>query len=299
MQVWQSNSGAIMEKSCLLSAMLKAAGFDAEICLIIPGCYKEEKMPFLLVAEPVVKITTVAEGVILLSAEKLNTGNFDLITNQQVIVPLVSDKKPMEIRNAGNKIEITGEFVLSPEGKLSGNISGLFSNRCNPYFEILRTGGSASTLFSSLVGEAKDFKSGQSNLKFMVDKGNAILNRGKFRYLDLMESETGISSLHLNPLPFKRTSMLDLGSPLSETYHYSFTIPEGYHLENPVGLVLNKPNVGKLTLSIKQQNNVVEVIRDLEISNSAITKEQYKNFRELIGQWFTAKYKQLVMSVNQ
>ena len=204
----------------------------------------------------------------------------------------------MEISNPGNKIEITGIFVLTPEGKLNGEINGSFSNRCNPYAELVRTGGMTSALIPGLSGKAENFTSGQSNLKFKVDKENAILSRGNFRFLDLMESGSGISTLHLNPLPFKRTSMLDLGSPISESYHYSITVPGGYRLANPVDLVLNKPNVGKLTLRIKQQNNVIEVIRELEISNSIITREQYINFRELTGQWFTAKYKQLVMTAD-
>jgi len=268
MQVWQSNSGTALEKSCLLSALLRAEGYDAAVCLIIPGCYKEERMPFLLVAEPVVKVTTADEGLVLLSAERLNTGN---------------------------RIEVKGAFVISPLGKLNGEMTGSFSNRSNPYNELLRTGGTAATPFTGLSGKAENFRAGQSNLKFSVDKGNAILSRGNFRFLDLMESGNGISSLHLNPLPYKRSSSMDLGSGFSESYHYSFTIPDGYRLANPVDLVIDKVNIGKLTLRIKQKDNVIEVVRDLEINNSIITKEQYKDFRELTGQWFTSKYKQLVM----
>ena len=297
-QVWQINSGTPIEKCCLLSALLKAVGFDAEVCLIIPECYKEEKMPFLLVSEPVVKITTSSEGLVLLSAERLNAGNLDLCTNDQVIIPLGFDNRLMNITNTGDKVDVKGVFVLSPEGKLNGELNGSFSNRYNPYRELLRTGGLPSTLFSGLPGKVENFNSVQSNLKFIVDKGNAIETRGNFRFLDLMESGNGISSLHLNPLPSDRIALLELGAPASESYRYSFTIPEGYHLANPVDLVLNKTNVGRLTLRIKQQNRVIEVTRNLEISNSVLTKEQYKNFKELIDKWFTSKYKQLVMIVD-
>jgi hypothetical protein len=262
---------------------------------MIPSCYKEEKMPFLLVAEPVVKITTDAEGMVLLSAERLNTGNFDLYSHQRYIIPLAAEGKPADISNAGNQIAVKGVFVVSQEGKLKGEMNGSFSNLCNPYYELLRTGGLTSKIFPGLSGKAENFKSGQSELIFNVDKENAILTRGNFRFLDLMESGSGISSLHLNPLPFNRTSALDLGAPFSESYHYTFNVPEGYQLANPVDLVLSKPNAGKLTLRIKQQHSVIEVVRDLEISNSIITKEQYKNFRELTEWWFTSKYKQLVM----
>lgn len=298
MQVWQSNSGTSIEKSCLLSALLKAVGFDAEVCLVIPECYKEEKIPFLLVSEPVVKITTPAEGLVLLSAERFNAGNFDLCSNDQVIIPLGPENKLLNITNTGDNVDVKGVFVLSPEGRLNGEINGSFSNRYNPYCELLRTGGSTSALIPGLSGKAENFKPGQSNLKFEVDKENAILTRGNFRFLDLMESGIGISSLHLNPLPSNRTAVLELGAPVSESYKYSFTVPEGYHLANPVYLVLNKANIGKLILSIKQQNRVIEVTRNLEISNSILTKEQYKNFKELTDKWFTIKYKKLVMIVD-
>jgi hypothetical protein len=193
---------------------------------------------------------------------------------------------------------VKGNFVLSLEGKLTGELDGSFSNLCNPYCELLRNGGSASSLFPGLSGKAEKFNPGQSVLKFSADKGNAITSRGNFRFLDLLESGAGISSLHLNPLPLKRTSSVDLGTPVSESYHYTFTVPEGYHLANPADIVINKANVGKLTLKIKQQGKMIEVTRDLEIGNAVLAKDRYKEFKDLTDIWFTSRYKQLVMVVD-
>ena len=297
-QVWQSNAGTTLERNCLLSAILRAEGLNADVCLIVPSCYVEEGLPFLLVAEPVVKITTDQEGVVLLSADRLNAGNFDMCNNQQLILPLGTDNKKLNISNPGDKIEVMGALVLTADGVLKGEIQGTFSNRYNPFYEISRNAGETNKLISGLPGKAEKSTPAQSNLKFSIEKKDAFTTRGNIKFAELIESEAGISSLHLKPLPLNRTSTLDLGAPVSESYRYTYTVPEGYQLANPIDVTLAKPSLGKLTLRIQQHDNIIEVMREFEITKSIIPKEEYADFRELIDRWFTSKYRQLILKTD-
>ncbi len=297
-QVWQSNAGTSMEKCVLLTALLRAEGLNADVGLIIPSCFMEEKLPFLLVAEPVVKLTTDQGGFQLLSANLQNAGNFDVCSAQKAILSLGAKNKKYNISNSPGKIEVMGALALGSDGKLSGELSGSFANYCNPYLEMVRNAGAAPRLMTGLPGKAEKFTPEQSNLKFIVEKADGAISRGNFKFVDLFESEAGISSFHLNPLPFKRSTTLNLGTPISESYHYTFTVPDGYKLANPFELMLVKQNIGKLTIRIQQHDQAVEVTRKLEISQPTISKEKYAEFKELMDKWFTSKYRQLVLKAE-
>ncbi len=297
-QVWQSNSGTSLERSCLLSAILRAEGFNTEICLIIPACYNEDKMPFLLAAEPVVKVMTGQEEFMLLPSEQLNAGNFDVCNTQKAILSLGSENKKYFVNNSGGKIVVKGALVLGSDGKLKGNLTGSFSNSCNPYNEIVRNAGNAPKLLSGLPGKAEKFTPEQSDLKFSVEKDVSGTARGNFIFLALFESANGISASHLNPLPFNRTTTLDLGSPVNESYYFAYTVPEGYKLANPIELNIAKQNMGRLSIRIQQHEKVIEVTRDLEISKQLISKEEYSEFKKLVDRWFIEKYRQLILKTE-
>ena len=297
-QVWQSNSGTSLERSCLLSAMLRAEGFNSEICMIVPACYNGDKMPFLLTAEPVVKVMTGQKEFMLLSTERLNAGNFDVCNAQKAILSLSSENKKDNVSNSGGKIVVKGALVLGSDGKLKGDLTGSFSHSCNPYNEIVRKAGDASKLMTGLTGKAEKFTPEQSDLKFSVDKDDAAKTSGNFKFLAIFESENGFSTWHLNPLSSKRNTTMDLDSPISESYHFVYTVPEGYKLANPIELELVKQNLGKLSIRIQQHEKVIEVTRDLEISKPTISKEEYSEFKELIDKWFTAKYRQLILKAE-
>ena len=294
-QVWQSNTGTALEKCCLLAALLRTEGMEAEVCMVLPTVCREERMTGLISGEPVVSMTTVPEGVILLSADHLNTGNFELCNESQIIRSLNSDKEIAPPGDAPNKIEVTGRFTLALDDKITFELNGTFSNRFNSYYDLLRNGGVASNLLPGFSGRTVTATPTQSEIKFGSEKGMAVESRGKFKFVDLPECENGLSSLHLNPLPYQRVSGLDLGSALSETYHFSFLLPGGYHLANPIDFVSAKSDIGSLTLNIRQKDSLVEVTKTLSLNKQFVSKEEYGYFREMIDKWYTPKFKRLLL----
>jgi len=297
-QVWQSNAGTLMEKCLLLSAILNAEGVPSEVVLVVPECLRAENSPFLIAAEPVVKISTEKEGTIFLSADKLNGNSFELFNNHQFIIS-ESDNKNLNSGGNTGKIEVNGRVTLDKDGRFKGDLTGNFANRCNPYFDLERNSGQTTKLLTGLTGRAEQSSQALSLLKFNEDKENGAIARGNIRFLDIIESENGIASYHLNPLPSKRSTTLDLGFPLSESYHYFYTVPEGYKLANPVRIELKKQDIGKLSIMIEQQGQTIEIKRELELSKSSFSREEYLSFRELLAVWFTAKYRQLMLKTEQ
>jgi len=294
-QVWQSNSGTPVEKCCLLSALLKAEGLGSSVGFILPEAYKENGMPFLLIAEPVVLLSTATEGDILLSADHLNPGNFELCNDRQYVLAVTPEAKKITLPGGPNKLEIIGALTLGLDDKLKSDLYGTLTGRFHPFFELKRNNGAISNLLQGFSGKVANVTASQSEVKFSNDKGIPVESRGKTKFFELPESDFGISSFHLNPLPFIRDSELDLGSTFTESYHYTILVPEGYHLANPVAYDSPKNDFGNMTIKIQQQDKTVEVTKNIEIRKPVVGKEQYVDFREMVAKWYTPKYKHLIL----
>ena len=294
-EVWQSNSGTLIEKSALLTALLQSEGLNAETCLNVPGCCAEEKSPFLLIAEPVVKLTAENGDIMLLAADRLNVGNFDFHNPKGIILPLDSSHKEFMITNPAGRISVDGQLTVSGKGIVKGDLTGQFSNCFNPYFEILRNQGNCPNIVTGFKGSVGKLTAEQSEIVFKGEKNDSLTQRGDFRFIGLKECNLGISSLHLAALPFIRTTQLNLGTPISESYHYSFNLPKGYDLVNPVKIELAKPGIGNVSILLNQTGNIVDVIRKIDIFKPAISTVDYLAFKELLDKWNTQKFRQLIL----
>ena len=294
-EVWYSNSGTVLEKACLLTSLLRSEGLDAETCLNIPECFEEKQLPFLLAGDPVVKITAGKEEVFLLAPDRLNTGNFDLGNDPSRILPLNITHPVLTNSKSTGRINISGKLAINPDGKLQGELEGQFSDSFNPYFEIIRNQGKCPQLLSDFTGTVGKVTAQQTNISFKAEKKDQLVNRGDFRFIDLIESKTGITSFHLGPMPFSRASSLYLGRSIDESYHYSFKVPVSWQLVNPVNIELLKPGIGHILIILKQSGSNIEVTREIGIFKPVIAKEDYPGFKELIDKWNTQKFRQLIL----
>ncbi|MEI7523105.1 MAG: DUF3857 domain-containing protein [Mariniphaga sp.] len=293
-EVWRSNSGTPFEKAALLTSLLRSAGINAELNLAAPECCGDPVSPFLLLSEPVVAVTVENGEVILLSSEKLNSRNLDVAGFNSTIIPLNSSQKALHSDKPTGTIHIEGELVVNSNGGIKGELTGLFSNAFNPCFELMRNPGKCPLLLSDFPGMVTNLKADKAEIHFKVDKSDLVVERGDFRFIDLKESKIGISSLHLMALPFVRTTQLNLGSGINESYHYTYKLPQGFELLNPVKIELSKPGIGEVFVSLSQTGNSVEVIRKIEISKPSVTREGYPGFKLLMDKWNTQKYRQLI-----
>jgi Domain of Unknown Function with PDB structure (DUF3857)/Domain of Unknown Function with PDB structure (DUF3858) len=294
-EVWQSNSGTPLEKNALLTSILLEAGIPAESGLTVPDWCVDPALPFLLVAEPIVIVTAENGEQFFLSADKLNTGNFDVTRGHSVIIPFDPTKKDLVISKPTGRLHIEGKLTVDGKGTIQGELTGLFSNGFNPYFELIRNPANYPQSVYDFPGTAGKVSAGQSEMQFTVNTNDLVIDRGDLRFIDLKESKSGIFGMHLTPLPFARQTQLNLGMAISESYHNLYRFPVGYHLLNPVKFEVLKPGIGNVFVSLTQTGNDVEVTRKIEILNPSVTKGEYPDFKELIDKWNTQKYRQLVL----
>ena len=293
-EVWQSNSGTAFEKTRLLNILLKSVGMKSEICLNIPDCCSAEGSPFILMSEPLVKYTNTDGSVFLLSATTLNSGNFDLHFPGGKIISLESPSKEFNLGSPAGQSIFEGKFIISDTGQISGDVTGKFSKSSNPYFDLLRNPESCSGFLTGSKGKLVSLKSEQSEVIFKASN-DSLTKRGGFRFADLKESKIGIASLHISVLPIRRISQLYLGSQINEKYHYSYKLPAGYELANPVKIELDKPGIGHLIIRLSQSGNLIEVTREVDILKPDVLPADYPAFKELLDKWNTHKFRQLIL----
>ena len=294
-EVWKGNSGTPLEKSALLTSILLEAGIPAESGVTVPDWCVDPAMTFLLVAEPIVIVTAENGEPFFLSADKLNSGNFDVTRGHSVIIPFDPTKKDLVISKPTGGLHIEGKLTVDGKGTIQGELTGLFSNGFNPYFDLIRNPANYPQSVYDFPGTAGKVSAGQSEMQFTVNTNDLVIDRGDLRFIDLKESKSGILGMHLTPLPFARQTQLNLGMAISESYHVFYRFPVGYHLLNPVKFEVLKPGIGNVFVSLIQTGNDVEVSRKIEILNPSVTKGEYPDFKELIDKWNTQKYRQLVL----
>lgn len=291
-QVWQSNSGTVWEKCCLLAAILRSEGITPQIGLTIPACLQEEKLPFILSAEPIVSVRNEQKEVIFLSGDNIGVGNPDQTAGKKSLVIFGADAGSLQDSRINGKLVMKGILDVTAEGSVKGEITLTRSMSYNPWNDLLRSGMKYNFLGAPAIID--QLAANESVIRLLPDNKNAVKSRGNFRFIDLMESDNGISSLHLNPLAIRRSTTLDLGRLINETYQYSFTVPTGFHLSNPVTLE-KQSKIGRVSIRIHQNGQIIEVARMLETSKSIIEKEEYQEFKELLDIWNIPGYKQLVL----
>jgi len=107
-----------------------------------------------------------------------------------------------------------------------------------------------------------------------------------------------VNAIYLNPMqnqgekenPFKleiRKFPIDFATPIEETYLFSYTIPEGFKIEEqPKNAIISLPeNGGRFVYSITNVGNTINVVSKLLINRPNFAAEEYpylKQFYDLV-----------------
>lgn len=105
------------------------------------------------------------------------------------------------------------------------------------------------------------------------------------------------SSLNINPayLTTGRTSDVQ-AAVTSEFYHYTMDLPKGVELiGGEVNIEYTKYDLGSINIKIKQKGRRLLVTRQLQLRKAIITKQDYRNFRQLMIDWNS--HKELLFSL--
>ncbi|MCX6268902.1 MAG: DUF3857 and transglutaminase domain-containing protein, partial [Bacteroidetes bacterium] len=134
-QTWNSGGGTAVEKAVLLAAMLKSAGIDARVAGVVRTAFLDEKIGTLADLEDfAVKIENKDRGTWYLAVTALNPVNLELSLPGRSFISLKPDGKSTVAKAEipGQMIKVTGNFIVSSDPKLTGEISIYFEGSVYP-----------------------------------------------------------------------------------------------------------------------------------------------------------------------
>ena len=307
-QVWKSNGGNKLEKSLLLASLLKQASFNAVPVLAGSKTFFNEKAINLTTFDDVLlMVNTKGFGTLYLSATEVDNQTLENGLSQSILIPLIkgTSRAPIEPSETDNKINYQGTFSFSNELKPSGLVELELEGSANPFLLLQNDkGGFKSMVSGGLVKDADAVTIKNSNVakseltvKAETDKPVADQN-GYFRW-NLPVMTNGFEKWQLSYLDKERQNGFYLPYPISEKYTYTITIPDGYELINKRFSERVKCSAGSASVEMKPNDNQIEIIRELSLSEATINQQDYIEFREMINFWLDKNQKTLVFKKTE
>jgi hypothetical protein len=114
---------------------------------------------------------------------------------------------------------------------------------------------------------------------------------------EISEYASEKSGLNINPAYLTTGRTSDVQAAItSEFYHYTMDLPKGAKLiGGEVNIEYTKYDLGSINIKIKQKGRRLLVTRQLQLRKALITKQDYRNFRQLMIDWNS--HKELLFSL--
>ncbi len=303
--VIKNNGGNAIEKTNVLSSLLKKVGFDAEIVGIIPSDFHEENIGnFKSLKQYYVKVQPEDE---ILYISAINNNDFNSKHEHSDDLNLIinkSNKKPkfVEVKEKENRINVKGELTLEKNNLLTGTITYERSNCENPYFEIIKNKDHIKSLLMPGISQNAISNFEIQNLDNEVLKVTNTINQkistnknGQYQMIDIPIVNSGLSEQKLKTLVSERTTPLEIKWPINIKYDYTISLPETMELKNK-NLDIKKKNDNEMVnLQIDEKNGKINIQRHLKINNSTVSSDAFESFNEIINAWQNPNYKTLVL----
>lgn len=309
-EVFASNGGSEIEKAVLLASFLKLSGFRAEPVAVFPDRFFDGGSANLNLAERyLVKLSEMPTESGLLYLSPLQNDYYDQFWNlkgKHIIslskgIPSSAPKPDLSL----NAIEVSSQFQLDKDFKLTGKASIELSGRLNPFLKLGLDSSYALRLIPSLFDSREVEKSSilrmdseKSVLEFSLASGNHFKEQQGHYFLKIQGLNTGFDGWHMNELVSLRTEPLEVPFPLKESYHFSITLPDGFELITAESKLNVSKDFGKIEISISQEGNKLFIDRSLELQKSIIEPSEYESFRSFINTWNNRKYRELVIRIG-
>ncbi len=302
--VWKSNGGTELEKAVLLTALLKAADFNAVPVLVAPRKYYDKKVADLSLFEhAIVMVNTKGNGTLYISASEITDQSMEFNFGNNVLAPLYknADFSIMEPSAGKSGIQFSGEFKFTADMKLSGLIEAELLGAFNPFLSLQEDKNSLKNIISgSMVskeeGAIKVLNSNpaKTEAQLSVEKEAACKEQLGFYRWALPSAKKGFDSWHISYLNSKREDVFVLPYVLEEKYEFEIEIPAGFEYVNKKQAVNLKNKAGSVKIEISTKKNMISVKRELVLNSKEIPVQDYADFRALINEWLDENMKMIV-----
>jgi hypothetical protein len=296
-EVWKSNGGTTSEKTVLLNSLLKKAGYSSKIIFAVPDHVFDNQIGNMdLLSEQYVEVN-INDETFYMSAIELNKKNPDFNRENKMFF---SDNENLLKRpdndTASSVISFTGNFTIMGTD-VKGDVNLVMTNDFLPE----RNSEKSKDQFGSFVSGVKaDFSKFQEvnnslfSLDYTVNKQNAGKMQAGYYFMSAPCCSRGISSWHTDYLSYNRAMKFELPKKLSESYDYTYTLPENYSVINKDTLISLSNSVGHLTISFQKEGEKVRIHRSVSFKNKVIQPDQYSDFRNIINYWNNKKWKEII-----
>ena len=302
---WKSNGGTELEKTLLLTAVLREAGVKASPVAMIPHPLFEKKIGSLDVIKGfLVQVNTRVHGLVYLSAihkdEQSLKNSLEGIT-LVLLDPNIESIKTYTHEPENNIISVKGSLIINSDDLVAGEISVELMGSSNPYFSFLNDKDQVTRLFRPAIGSnnitnvlSTSFNDKKSKFSIEFKNPSPLDSQENYIFMDLPFVNKGINSWHMTYLLSKRETPLEIPAPITESYQYTITLPKGVVLvTSPTNIEINN-KAGKLAIELRQSKNRVTISKSISLPFKIYEPDRYDDFRLLINTWNNNKYINLI-----
>lgn len=287
-EVWKSNGGTECEKAILLSALLKEAGFNAEIVLNAFPQYLNKEIGCPTSFDMcLVKVDLNGE------TRYFSTLHDNIqIPGSRTIVKLTDDISSLNFE-ATRKTKLNLEMIANLQMNSVGAILGSANLRFNQFDkeEGLVSGIPSSSFTSKELPTENDF----TVYSVEFGKGNIADKTGDYYTFNLPSLTQGIATAKLGELPTYRATRLELPSTIEETYEFTLKLPQGFIPVSPAYNQKVENGSGSVSISYEVTEQEIKVSRKLVINQSIVPVELYNDFREIMGIWMDKNMNRIIV----
>lgn len=303
-QTWNSNGGTAVEKAVLLTALLKSAGIDARVAAIVRTAFVADKIATLADIEDfAVKIENKERGTWYLSVTGLNSVNLKLTLPGRSFISLKPDAKPAFEKSEapGQTVKILGNFIVSSDPKLTGEISIYFEGSVYPLAGLLRDKKKMKNSISGgLIGnDTNHQKISTLNTEngfqtYIAQSDKPFRKDSNYYYFNLPATTSGVDCWGIKTLSGKRETPYEIPAQADESYSYTITLPASFSLFTPAKTLTVNNKAGTFVWEVKTDGGKVTVKRKLKFSERIFLTSTYEDFKILMDYWNNPWYRQLI-----
>jgi len=304
-QTWNSGGGTSLEKSVLLTAMLKYAGIDAQVAAFYKTPFHDSKVATLADVEDfAVKIEDGDRGSWLLSGTSLTSVNMNLTLPDRSFVVLDSRGKfsVTKSEEAKQTIKLIGNFIVSSDPKLTGEISIYMDGSVYPFAGLQRDKNRMKNSISGgLIGsdsalrKVSTLNTGNGFESFIAASEKPFRKDSNYYYFTLPVVTSGVDSWGIKTLSGKRTAAYEIPVQADESYSYTIALPSNLTLFTPVKKISVSNKAGSFVWEIKNDQGKLTVKRQIKFSDRIFPLPVFEDFKVLMDYWNNPWYRQVVL----
>jgi hypothetical protein len=315
-KAYEAHTGSSADINLMLVAFLREAGIEASPVILSTRDHGRVLETYALIT----KFNYVIAHV------KINETELLLDATDPVIKPgmlparclngqgwLVSEKNPhwVSLQPSERLARVfTAKLKITPDGDLKGNIDvsdggysalamrkKILSEGKDKYIETVKKEHPEWQIASHSFTDVEEIDK-TVNAKYEVTLSDYAQVAGDAIYLKPMLSEAKNSN------PFKLDNRLfpvDFAYAMDETYACTFTIPEGYKVEEiPKGAILDLPEkTGRFTYMVAVNGNTIQITSRINLKKPVYYSEEYPYLKEFFSQIVTKHAEQIVIKKSK